>query len=141
MNNQRPHPLDNLISDNSLFMLEAMVPFVDYQFKKPLVFLIKYREFQSIMQSLNDRSFLSSCGFDCKPQSTEDMLMQMCNFMPGSFGSSMKQMQQMQQMMNMMNVMESTNDVPNMNAKNNNDQNSDSLYNSVISILNNSNKE
>ena len=141
MTNQRPHPLDNLISDNSLFMLEAMVPFVDYQFKKPLVFLIKYRELQSIMQSLNDRSFLSSCGFDCKPQSTEDMLMQMCNFMPGSFGSSMKQMQQMQQMMNMMNVMESTNDVPNMNAKDNTDQNSDSLYNSVISILNNSNKE
>ncbi len=141
MNNQRPHPLDNLISDNSLFMLEAMVPFVDYQFKKPLVFLIKYRELQSILQSLNDRSFLSSCGFDCKPKSTEDMIMQMCNFMPGSFGSSMKQMQQMQQMMSMMNIMDNSNNTNNTNSDGNNSESSDSLYDSILSILNDSNKE
>ena len=42
--NSRIHPLDKLISDDSLFFLEAMVPFVEYPYKKPLVLFIKYRE-------------------------------------------------------------------------------------------------
>ena len=38
------HPLDQLIHDDSLFFLEAMIPFVDYAYKKPLILLIKYQE-------------------------------------------------------------------------------------------------
>lgn len=106
---QRLHPLDRLIADDSLFFLEAMVPFVDYSLKKPLVLFIKYRELMSILQCLDDRPYIESCGFDYHPGSTEDMISHMCNFLPGNFASSIKQMQQMMSMMEMMNMSEKMN--------------------------------
>ena len=101
---QRIHPLDRLIADDSLFLLEAMVPFVEYKFKKPLVLFIKYRELTSIMKSLDNRDYISQCGFDCHPNSTEDMISDMCDFLPGNFASSIKQMKQMMSVMEMMNM-------------------------------------
>lgn len=106
---QRFHPLDRLIVDDSLFFLEAMVPFVDYQFKKLLVLFIKFRELNSIMKCLDDRSYISKCGFDCKPNSAEDMISNMCNFLPGDYASSFKQMKQMMSMMEMVNMSEMMN--------------------------------
>ena len=44
------HPLDQLIHDDSLFFLEAMIPFVDYAYKKPLILLIKYQEIRAQMK-------------------------------------------------------------------------------------------
>ena len=42
------HPLDQLIHDDSLFFLEAMIPFVDYAYKKTLILLIKYQEIRAL---------------------------------------------------------------------------------------------
>lgn len=156
------HPLDKLISDDSLFYLEAIVPFIEFPYKKMLVMYIKYREFISIMNSLNNRDFISSCGFDCHPKSTEEMLAGMCEFLPGNISASMKQMKQMMGMMEMMNSMSATNESndvsdPGSNEAANNAYNSDtgfnanhqfeninnseSLYDSVLSILDNENME
>ena len=99
------HPLDNLITDDSLWLLEAIVAFVDYPYKRMLVMLIKYKELMSILNTLNDRNYISSCGFDCHPKSTEDMLSDICKFMPGDFSSSLKNMNKMMNMMNVMNTM------------------------------------
>lgn len=121
------HPLDKLISDDSLFFLEALVPFIEFPYKKMLVLFIKYKELMSIMGSLNDREYINSCGFDCHPKSTEEMLTGMCDFLPGNIASSMKQMKQMMSMMEMMNSK------PQANTS----SPGDSLYNSIISILDN----
>ncbi len=103
MDNNRFHPLDILVADNSISMLETLVPFVEFPFKKLLVFYIKYRELTAIINSLNNRDFLKSCGFDCHPKTTEDMICDMCKFMPGNMVGNIKQMQQVFSMMQMMN--------------------------------------
>ncbi len=101
----RIHPLDKLITDDSLWLLESMVAFVDYPFKRMLVMLIKYKELMSILNCLDDRGYISKCGFDCHPKNSEDMINDMCNFMPGDFSSSIKNMNKMMSMMNAMNSM------------------------------------
>lgn len=155
---QRIHPLDRLIKDDSLFMLEALVPFVDYRFKKLLIFFIKYKELMSIMESFSNPSYISECGFDCHPKTTEDFISDICNFLPGNFASTIKQMKQMQGMMDMMNTVDgnlnhtSSNMSPesilnllNQNAHNfesttkqnptTEQQKEDSLFESIITIL------
>ncbi len=153
----RTHPLDKLISDDSIFLLETLVPFIEYPYKKMLVLFIKYRELMAIMNSLNDRDYISACGFDCHPKSTEEMLTNMCDFIPNNLSSSMKQMKQMMGMMDMMGTINpnSGNDFfsmfnPNQNNSNqtqshnhncNNCSDCDSLFASVLSILDEDNKE
>lgn len=101
----RPHPLDQLVKDDSLFLLEAMIPFVDYSFKKPLIMLIKYQELNAILRCFDNPAYIAECGFDCHPSSSEEMLQSLCNFMPG-FGNNIKQMMQMMNMMQMMQTMQ-----------------------------------
>lgn len=101
---QQFHPLDRLIGNRTLSFLEAMVPFVDYPFKKPLVMFIKYQELMCIFRSLDNRSLVDECGFNCHPKSTEDMITDMCKFLPGNYAGSIKQMRQMMQMMETMNM-------------------------------------
>lgn len=99
------HPLDQLIKDDSLLLLEAMIPFVDYAYKKPLILLIKYREMQEILRCFDDPSFIASRGFDCHPANSEEMMECMCRFLPGDFAGNIKNMQQMLKMMQVMQVM------------------------------------
>lgn len=159
MDGKRIHPLDKLIADDSLFMLEAMIPFVDFRMKRLLVIFIKYKELTSILSSLNDPIFISESGFDCHPKSTDDMLSSMCRFMPGDFSRTLNQMKQMKGMMDMMEIMNSNNNCDDrdyFNSHNDHDcfnghddhdyfnshderdehsDNSDSLFESVLSIL------
>ena len=93
------HPLDQLIHDDSLFFLEAMIPFVDYAYKKPLILLIKYQEIRALMQCFDHPDYVASCGFDCHPESSEEMMECMCRFLPGDFAGNIKNMQQMLKMM------------------------------------------
>lgn len=101
---QQFHPLDRLIGNRTLSFLEAMVPFVDYPFKKPLVMFIKYQELMCIFRSLDNKSLVDECGFNCHPKNTEDMIADMCKFLPGNYASSIRQMRQMMQMMETMNM-------------------------------------
>lgn len=99
------HPLDQLIHDDSLFFLEAMIPFVDYSYKKPLILLIKYQEIRALMQCFDHPDYVASCGFDCHPESSEEMMECMCRFLPGDFAGNIKNMQQMLKMMQVMQAM------------------------------------
>lgn len=143
---QRIHPLDKLIKDDSLFMLEALVPFVDYRFKKLLILYIKYKEITALLDSFAKPGYISECGFDCHPKSTEDFISDICNFLPGDFSTILNQVKQMQQMQGMMNMMNSMNTHQSENTENNFNQfdnittnqpssNNDSLFDSIISIL------
>ena len=38
------HPMDIFIQDDSLFMMEAMLPFLDPQIMKPMAIYIKFTE-------------------------------------------------------------------------------------------------
>ncbi len=144
---QRVHPLDRLIKDDSIFMLEALVPFVDYRFKKMLIFYIKYKELISILDSFSKPDYISECGFDCHPKNTDDFISDICNFLPGDFSSALKQMKQMQQMqgmMNMMNQMNTNQETTNEYNTNNFSHDSpdcerDSLFDSIMSILDSEN--
>ena len=40
------HPLDKLISDDRLFLLEAILPFVDGPMRMPLIIYLKMMEHQ-----------------------------------------------------------------------------------------------
>ncbi|MGN0436569.1 MAG: hypothetical protein ACI4D8_08075 [Wujia sp.] len=150
MDSKRIHPLDKLIADDSLFMLEAMIPFVDFRMKRLLVIFIKYKELTSILSSLNNPVFISECGFDCHPKNTDDMLSSMCRFMPGDFSKTINQMKQMKGMMDMMEIMNSQNNCDDHNRFTGHEDredfdsrddredfsdNNDSLYESVLSIL------
>lgn len=119
----RPHPLDRLLKDDSLFMLEAMIPFVDYNFKKPLIMLIKYQELSAILKCFDNPEYIAECGFDCHPSTSEDMLNSLCNIMPG-YGNGMKQAMQM------MNMMQSMQNMPNM-------QNSSTMQDTKNSTMSN----
>ena len=142
------HPLDRLVNDSSLIMLEAMVPFVDYQYKRPLILFIKYRELMCILNNLNDTGFVASCGFDCHPKSQEEMLEGICKLMPGNMYEEYNRMKSMMSAMNMMSVMETMNAPNDTNSMSDiNDTNytnlangmtatdSTSLYESVLNIL------
>lgn len=125
---QRIHPLDRLISDDSLFLIEAMIPFVDNNAKRILVIILKFMELNAIMNSLNNPSILSSCGFDCKPQSTNDIIYHICEFLPDDMKASFNQMKQMSQMMQLFNISDA--------STKGNTYSKDSLFDSVMSILN-----
>lgn len=101
----RPHPLDQLVKNDSIFFLEAMIPFVDYAYKKPLVLLIKFHEIKALMQCFDNPSYIAECGFDCHPDSSEEMMDSLCRFLPGDFAGNLKNMQQMMKMMRVMQAM------------------------------------
>jgi len=101
------HPLDNLIKDKTSFWLEALVPFVDYKYKKYLILYIKYKEITAIMSALDDIAYVESQGFNCKARSIDDVINGLAGFMPRDFSENIKQMKNMIDMMNLMNTMDS----------------------------------
>lgn len=139
----RFHPLDKLIPDNSICLLEAMVPFVDYQYKLPLVFFIKYRELTIISQCLSNREMAANLGFDCHPENQNDFFNSLIDFMPNDFGNSFNQLKQAMSMMELMNTVNQNNnsntkssDNTSSNTTAQNSNNNDSLYENIMSILN-----
>lgn len=82
-----------------------MIPFVDYAYKKPLVLLIKYHEMKALMQCFDNPAYIAECGFDCHPDSSEEMMECLCRFLPGDFAGNLKNLQQMMKMMQVMQFM------------------------------------
>ncbi len=107
------HPLDNLIKDKTSFWLEALVPFVDYKYKKYLILYIKYKEITAIMAALEDIAYVESRGFNCKAGSIDEVINGLAGFMPRDFSENIKQMKSMIDMMSVMNSMDGG--MPNMN--------------------------
>lgn len=99
------HPLDQLIHDDSLFFLEAMIPFVDYAYKKTVDPL------NQISGNPRPDAMLRPPGLCCllrvrlSPGKFRRMMECMCRFLPGDFAGNIKNMQQMLKMMQVMQAM------------------------------------
>lgn len=100
------HPLDNLIKDKTSLWLEALVPFVDYKYKRYLILYIKYKEITAILSALEDISYVESKGFNCKAKSMDDVISGLAGFMPKDFSENIMQMKNMIDMMGVMNSMD-----------------------------------
>ena len=90
------HPLDKLISDDRLFLLEAILPFVDGPMRMPLIIYLKMMELQQIMRVINNQSYVRQCDFNRDLHNQNDILASLaqCGFPDIA-----------DQMMNMMQVM------------------------------------
>lgn len=105
--NQIPHshPLDKLISDDRLFLLEAILPFVEGPMRMPLVIYLKMMELQQIMRVINNQSYIRQCDFN------RDLHNKMYSGIAGPVWLSgyRRSEKNMQQAMNMMQVMNAQN--------------------------------
>lgn len=126
------HPLDRLIGNSSLSMLEALVPFVDYPMKRMLVLFIKYKELMALLNCFNDPEYIAECGFDCHPKDSQDFITGLCNVLPAQYAGNLKQMTQM---MRMMQMMDTTNKAAEGQQQSKNASHIN-LYDSVMDILN-----
>lgn len=131
---QRFHPLDSLICDNSLCLLEALVPIVEYRYKLPLVLFIKYRELTEISKSLEDPFFLERCGFMCNSKDPDCIWDTLKKALPPEIGNQIKQMKTMMQAMSYMDLFSEADNKEKKCPDSGTD--SESLYDSIINILN-----
>lgn len=106
--NQIPHshPLDKLISDDRLFLLEAILPFVEGPMRMPLVIYLKMMELQQIMRVINNQSYIRQCDFNRDLHNQNDILASLAQC---GFPDIANQMKNIQQAMNMMQVMNAMN--------------------------------
>ncbi len=56
------HPLDKLLHNDNIYILESMIPYVDYEYKFPLVLLIKFFEIKKLHYYFSDKGKIKSCG-------------------------------------------------------------------------------
>lgn len=116
------HPLDKLISDDRLFLLEAILPFVDGSMRMPLIIYLKMMELQQIMRVINNQSYIRQCDFNRDLYNQNDILASLseCGF--PDIADQIKNMKQAMDMMQVMNVMNQTGtpgSAPDMNFQNN----------------------
>lgn len=107
------HPLDKIYQNNSLLLLEAMIPYVDPSLKLPLAMLIKLQELRILMQVLNNPSRMDACGLNRGTGNSDELINSLCKAMGFDF---MEQFNKMQNMMNTMNVMQSMQNMQNPGA-------------------------
>ena len=107
------HPLDNLIRDDRLFIMEAIIPFVDDNMKAPLAMYIKFMELKAILEALRDPGYVNSCGLHKDINNQDDIFSSLanCGLMGGKDQlENMKKAMNMMNMMNMMNKMKQDGD-------------------------------
>lgn len=100
------HPLDNLIQDDRLFMMEAIIPFVADNMKAPLAMYIKVTELQAILSALRDKDYVNSCGLHKDINNQEDILSSLAGC---GFADIKAQFANMKKAMDMMKAMETMN--------------------------------
>lgn len=104
MNQHFRHPLDTIYNDNSLLLLEAMIPYVDPSLKLPLVLLIKIQELQILTRILQNPARTDACGLNKGSGDPEQMMTVLCQAMGLDLPGQLKQAQSMMSMMNAMNT-------------------------------------
>ena len=107
------HPLDHIYPNNSLILLEALIPYVDPALRLPLALLIKFQEIQFILNTFNNPVAMKACGFDNVPANPQDMLLSICNSMGFNFAEQLSQFQTMQTMMQQMQTQNPADSIPN----------------------------
>ncbi len=95
------HPLDNLYPNNSLFLLEAMIPYLDPSFQLPIALLIKLQELRTLVQFFHNPSRMESFGFNRSSCGNEELMSALCQTMGINLPEQMANMQNMQNMMNL----------------------------------------
>lgn len=95
------HPLDNLYPNNSLFLLEAMIPYLDPSFQLPIALLIKLQELRTLVQFFRNPSRMESFGFNRSSCGNEELMSALCQTMGINLPEQMSNMQNMQNMMNL----------------------------------------
>lgn len=123
MNEPYQHPLDNLYPNNSLLLLESLIPYVDPALKFPLAMLIKVQELRFLMQAFNNPSHMESCGLNRGSEHSEEMIATICRIMGFDFQEQLNSIHSMQNMMNTMNMMQSMQNASSYPASNASDQN------------------
>lgn len=110
MNQHFRHPLDTIYNDNSLLLLEAMIPYVDSSLKLPLALLIKVQELQILTRVLQNPARTDACGLNKASGDSEQMMTMLCQAMGLDLHGQLKQAQSMMNMMNTMNTMNAVSD-------------------------------
>ena len=105
------HPLDKLIKDDRLIMLEAMIPFVDRQLKGPLAIYIKITELKLIMNALSDYHYIEQCGLNMDMNNQEQVLSALAGCGFPDIASQFEQVKTAMNMANMMNMMNESKDM------------------------------
>jgi hypothetical protein len=96
------HPLDNLIGDNKLFLMEAILPYLDHNMKVPLAMYIKISELRSIMSALRDKDFVKSKGLHKDINNQEDILSSLAACGLSGFSEKMNEIKSAMTLMNSM---------------------------------------
>lgn len=122
------HPLDNLIHDDRLFMLETILPFVSDNMKAPLAMYIKIMELQSVLSSLQDKNYMEHCGLHKDINNQDDILSSLadCGLMDVK-----SQFANIKKMMDMIKIMEASKETKDDNDT---DQTND-IYGSIRDLF------
>lgn len=105
MNNHFQHPLDSIYHNNSILLLEAMIPYVEPSMKLPLALLVKMQEIRTLMQVLGNPSQLDACGLNRNCERPEEFISVLCQAMGFDWNGQVSTMQTMMNTMQMMNSM------------------------------------
>lgn len=106
MNDHFQHPLDTIYQDNSLLLLEAMIPYVEPSLKLPLALLIKMQEIRILMQVFHNPAQLDAYGMNRNCEHPDEFIHVMCKAMGVDFMGQLSNMQTMMNTMQMMNAMQ-----------------------------------
>lgn len=117
------HPLDIFIQDDSLFMMEAMLPFLDPQIMKPLAIYIKFTEMMVILNNINNQDYMRRCCFH-KDINNYDAVLSSLKDM--GMSEDIEQAMRMKSAMDMMQHMNATHSQN--NEQYNNDPHDDNRY-------------
>lgn len=104
MNPSFQHPLDTIYSNNSLLLLEAMIPYLDSSLQLPIALLIKFQEMRTLMQFFHNPSLLERYGFNRKACGNEELMSMLCQTMGLNIPGQMSDMQSILNLANSMHV-------------------------------------
>jgi len=86
------HPLNAIDGYENLSMLEALIPFVDYQLKLPLALFIKFNEVRLIIKCFQSPHNLSRLGLHCATNDPFDMIGSLTGMSPDLIKTMMSMM-------------------------------------------------
>lgn len=108
MDESRTLPFDQVLKTPEIEMLNAALPYVSNQMRKPLAIYIKSTEMRHILSDLDNEETLSACGFTQDSPDPEAMLKAMK--LAGGKNAS-PQIDQMLQMINLLKTYQKINEM------------------------------
>ena len=82
MDQKTQHPLERITCNNSLSMLEYLIPFVDYPLKLPLALFIKFNEIRLLINAFHSTDNLVRLGLHNPSSDPIDMLCSITGMSP-----------------------------------------------------------